>query len=191
MGPKPPKKHIGQEKLTSSHQSQGSPVNLVSPETLKPQGKKSRITPFQHKHALEYGHKQVSSVNGQESVVCLFCFHEGRDKVEVGPDSTRKRKSCTTIQYFSKPFTTDKYKSHLSQHKESWAKYSALSHSGKREYFDKYTKDTLPLEHHFSLTSDTISYIVPAPIVDIIIGELSFGRMRMGTTLIPRTRTRR
>jgi hypothetical protein len=43
-----------------------------------------KSTPFQTKHALEFGQEVVSKdAKGDVTVLCLFCIHEGRDNVEV------------------------------------------------------------------------------------------------------------
>ncbi|OQR98895.1 hypothetical protein ACHHYP_07627 [Achlya hypogyna] len=54
-------------------------------------------SPFQPKHALEYDLELVSTgPSGDQTVRCNFCAFEGRDKVEVGLGSTRKRKNRST-----------------------------------------------------------------------------------------------
>jgi hypothetical protein len=76
-----------------------------------------KSTPFQMKHALEFGLEVVSKdAKGDVTVQCLFCVHEGWDNVEVGSNSSRKRKGTLTIKYFTKPFAPFNYHSHLKQH---------------------------------------------------------------------------
>ncbi|OQR86203.1 hypothetical protein ACHHYP_10873 [Achlya hypogyna] len=71
----------------------------------------SRTTPFQPKHALEYGLELVSTgPSGDQTVRCNFSAFEGRDKVDVGLGSTRKRKNRSTIHYFKKPFKPESYR---------------------------------------------------------------------------------
>jgi hypothetical protein len=55
--------------------------------------------PFQTTHALEFDLEVVSKdARGDVNVQCLFCVYEGRDAIEVGGSSGRKRKACTTIK---------------------------------------------------------------------------------------------
>ncbi|KAH9574233.1 hypothetical protein CY35_01G045800 [Sphagnum magellanicum] len=87
-----------------------------------------KLTPFQVKHALEFGLKVISKdAKGDVIVWCFFCVHKGQDSVEVGGNSGRKRKATLTIKYFTKSFALFNYRCHLKQHAESWAAYQALS----------------------------------------------------------------
>ncbi|KAF0687742.1 Aste57867_20547 [Aphanomyces stellatus] len=100
-------------------------------------------TPYQPKHDLKYGLEVVrTDDDGDVTLRCLFCVHEGRDEVEVGPHSDRKRKQRSTIKFFKKPFTPHKYRSHHEgQHKESWALYQHLSVEEKQNYFTEKRED--------------------------------------------------
>ena len=62
-------------------------------------------TPFQAKHALEYGVELVKTEKGSvHTVRCLFCVFEGRDSVHVGSMTGRKRRSRQDIKYYMKVF---------------------------------------------------------------------------------------
>jgi hypothetical protein len=62
-------------------------LHLTMPPKLKVQ------TPFQAKHALEYGVELVKTEKGGVPTVrCLFCVFEGRDSVHVGSMTGCKRK---------------------------------------------------------------------------------------------------
>ena len=62
-------------------------------------------TPFQVKHALEYGVELVKTEKGGEHTVrCLLCGFEGRDSVHVGSMTGRKRRSRQDIKYYMKVF---------------------------------------------------------------------------------------
>jgi hypothetical protein len=71
-------------------------------------------TPFQRKHALEFGLEIVElQEKGNTPVMtgvrCLFCVYYGQD---VGPTSC-KRKPTNNIHIFKAPFIKQHYLSHL------------------------------------------------------------------------------
>jgi len=73
-----------------------------------------KSTPFQTKHALEFGLEVVSKdAKGDVIVWCLFCVHEGQDNMEVDSSSGRKQKATLTIKYFMKSFAPFNYHYHL------------------------------------------------------------------------------
>jgi len=133
-------------------------------------------TPFQRPHQLEYALEIVSTDgNGDVTVRCLFCLHDGRDTVDVRAGSTRKRKSRTDIKYFKKPFFPHQYRSHhTGQHAESWEKYQAASKEEKKRFFDGKVKAVNTLHRHMDLASDTLIFRIKSSIVDSIIGDLFF-----------------
>ncbi|KAF0699226.1 Aste57867_10191 [Aphanomyces stellatus] len=95
-----------------------------------------RTTPFQPKHALEFGLELMSADDdGEQTARCLFCVYEGRQKVEVGATTGRKRKERSSVHVFTKPFKPAQYRSHLKQHAASWETYQALSEREKAAYF--------------------------------------------------------
>ncbi|KDO25012.1 hypothetical protein SPRG_09742 [Saprolegnia parasitica CBS 223.65] len=135
----------------------------------------SRTTPFQSKHALEYGLELVAtSADGDQTVRCKFCVYEGRDKVEVCPGATRKRKSRTDIQFFKRPFKPENYRSHLKQHEASWAVYKELSLEKKKVYFTDKISSANTMHSFVDSSADTIVYTIKGTIVDDIIGDLFF-----------------
>jgi hypothetical protein len=133
-------------------------------------------TPFQATHALEFGLEVIKTEQkGDQTVRCLFCVYEGRNQVQVGLQTGRKRQSRSDIKYYVKPFAPQNYRSHLtSQHAESWAAYNALSQAGRRVYFTSKTKRVNTMHHHMDLEADTLVFKVNSPIVDTIIADLFF-----------------
>eukprot|EP00171_Calliarthron_tuberculosum_P000786 IDg786t1 len=98
--------------------------------------KKKVTTPFKPSHKLTYAVEVVSTTgSGVVTCRCLFCEHIGRDVVEVGPNSSRKRKARTGVHYFTAPFTSAKYKSHhKGQHEAYWAEYRRRRSRTRRSY---------------------------------------------------------
>ena len=136
-----------------------------------------KTTPFQAKHALEYGVELIKTEKGGvQTVRCLFCVFEGRDIVQAGSLTGRKRKSRTDIKYYRKPFAPQNYRSHnTSQHTASWDEYSQLSKEDKAAYFvNKKEKRVNTLHHHLDLSGDTLVYTVQPAIVDTIIADMFF-----------------
>ena len=68
------------------------------------------------------------------SVVCLMCTNFGRDNDD---EADRKRKRTSNDKYFTAPWRTDSFVSHLrKQHAASmWDNYKKLSSAEKRCYF--------------------------------------------------------
>lgn len=134
-----------------------------------------RNTPFQPKHSLEYGLEVTNEGVDGQVVRCKFCLYEGREVVVTGPGSDRKRKSRVDIQYFYKPFTPYKYKSHHEgQHAESWEYYQTLSNEDKIDFFSGKKKLVNTLHHHLDTASDLLTFKIKPSIVDVIIGDLFF-----------------
>ncbi len=134
-----------------------------------------KSTPFQTKHALEFG-LEVISKDAKRDVILqhLLCVHECWDGVEVGDSLGRKRKSISTIKYFTKSFTPFNYHYHLKQHIESWATYQTLSDQDKKEYFKSKVKRINTLHQHMDLITDSIKFVISANIVNTIIGNIFF-----------------
>ena len=145
-------------------------LRLTMPPKLKVQ------TPFQAKHALEYGVELVKTEKGGiHTVRCLFCVFEGRDSVRVGSMTGRKRKSRQDIKYYMKPFSPQNCRSHNSgQHAESWAAYAELSAEDKRNDFTGKVKRGNTLDQHYDLEGDSLVFSVQPPIIDIIVGDMFF-----------------
>lgn len=107
---------------------------------------KKQATPFQKAHALEFAVEIVSTdARGDVTVRCLFCLYEGRDIAEVGVTG-RKRKYRSDIQYFMKPLSPFKYRSHHEgHHTVSWTEYQGLSVDQKKQHFNRRIKQRLVL----------------------------------------------
>ena len=103
---------------------------------------KKADTPFQADHELKFAMQVVSrDSSGDATVQCKFCAFMGREKVEVGPHTARKRQRRDTDKLFTKPFLCHKYRSHHeSSHAEAWAEYQTLSTHDQKHFFDKHVK---------------------------------------------------
>ena len=67
------------------------------------------------------------------SAVCLMCTNFGRDDID---EADRKRKRTTNDKYFTPPWRSDNFVSHLrTQHSSMWEEYRNLSTVEKRSYF--------------------------------------------------------
>jgi hypothetical protein len=143
--------------------------------TMTSKGKK-KATPYQHSHSLDFTLEVVSTAaNGDVTAKCKFCMYEGWDVVQHNGNSTHKCKHCSDIQYFTKSFNPHKYRSHhAGQHKESWAWYQTLSVEDKKQFFDAKIPVTNTLHQHMDLAIDTLTFLINAPIVETIIGDMFF-----------------
>uniref|UniRef100_M4BWZ7 Uncharacterized protein n=1 Tax=Hyaloperonospora arabidopsidis (strain Emoy2) TaxID=559515 RepID=M4BWZ7_HYAAE len=135
-----------------------------------------KTTPFQEKHALEFGLELIKTEKGgAQPVRCLFCIYDRRDKVKIGRSTGRKRKSRVDIKYYTKPFSPQNYRSHnTTQHGKAWAEYSELCKAEKREYFTEKTMIVNTLHHYLDVESDTMEFKVSPPIVETFIGDMFF-----------------
>ncbi len=71
-----------------------------------------KTMPYQLGHGLTYAIEVVSTTfNDDVTCRCKFYVYEGCDEVEVGVTGC-KRKQRFDIQYFTKLFLPDKYRSH-------------------------------------------------------------------------------
>ncbi len=133
----------------------------------------SRQTPFQDKHAMEYGFQPMQrSVGGVITTVqCLFCVHIGRKKHE-SPGVKHQRTKNT--QLFQFPFQPEAYKNHHeSQHHEDWTSYQLLSHQEKAAFFKK--KEVSGIHNFLDKDKDSLQFIISRPmIVDDVVGDLFF-----------------
>uniref|UniRef100_M4BQY7 DUF4371 domain-containing protein n=1 Tax=Hyaloperonospora arabidopsidis (strain Emoy2) TaxID=559515 RepID=M4BQY7_HYAAE len=135
-----------------------------------------KTTPLQEKHALEFLLELIKTKKGgAQTVGCLFCIYDRRDKVEVGSSTGRKRKSRVDIKCYTKPFAPQNYRSHNKmQHGKAWAEYSELRNAEKREYFTGKTKIVNTLHHCLDVEGDTMEFKVSPPIIETIIGDMFF-----------------
>ncbi|CAM6064274.1 unnamed protein product, partial [Sphagnum tenellum] len=139
---------------------------------------KKPATPFQPAHCLQFGLKIAKEANKRVmSVRCNFCAFFGRAKVKAGDEHAvekRQRSSCNDTKYWTS-FAPQNYRSHHeSQHADLWAEYSALSNEKKHTHFDGKANHVNTLHQYLDLESDSLTFHVSAPIVDIIIADLFF-----------------
>jgi hypothetical protein len=67
------------------------------------------------------------------SVVCLMCTNFGGDNDD---DGNRKRKRTSNDKYYTAPWRSDNFVSHLcKQHATMWEEYKKLTHEGKKSFF--------------------------------------------------------
>jgi hypothetical protein len=149
--------------------------------SLKMPPRKKRVTPFQRKHALEFGlcvtQKTVTNPTAIVAVACLFCVYFAREAKAAA------RKGVTSnVKYFTSPFRPENYRQHYErQHPERWSEYKECSDEEKTKYF----KQEIPLKqtlHAFYGTKQVaLKFVIDAPIVDVVIGDaLASGRYRWG-----------
>jgi len=134
-----------------------------------------RTTPFQRKHALEFGLEIVEfeekcNMSVVTGVRCLFCVYHGRH-VEL---TSRKRKPTDNIHIFKAPFIKQYYLSHLKQHAETWEEYKELSVDDKKVYFNGKIKRANTMHMYIDTNQDAIHFTILLPIVDVIIKELFY-----------------
>ncbi len=108
-----------------------------SMETFEPTPKRpckagARKTPFQTKHAIQYGLSIIACNPISSEVVaihCQFCICFGREGAS--------KKSSMTWTFEGPPFRTNNYMQHLRlSHKTRWEEYQGLAHKEKSKYFD-------------------------------------------------------
>ncbi|CAK9263073.1 unnamed protein product [Sphagnum jensenii] len=142
-------------------------------ETSEPAPKRpcktgARKTPFQTKHAIQYGlsitaHDPVSSE--VVAVRCQFCICFGREG--------SSKKSSTTWTFEGPPFRTDNYTQHLRlNHKTRWEEYQGLAHQEKSKYFDVAVKHAETICHYIESRSEAITLTISSSIFDVVIGDM-------------------
>jgi hypothetical protein len=139
---------------------------------------KNPATPFQPAHCLQFGLKIVEEANKRITSVCRnFCAFFGRATVKASDEHAgekRQRSSRNDTKYWTS-FAPQNYRSHHElQHADLWAEYSALSNEEKCMHFDGKANRTNTLHRYLDLESDSLTFHVSAPIVDVIIAELFF-----------------
>jgi hypothetical protein len=95
----------------------------------------SKAKTFQQEWILKYG-LEVStrdpSTSNVTSALCKFCSQFGREDEDA---EERKRKRTTNVKYFSYPWRSDNFSSHLKlQHTTKWNEYNCLSFEEKRNF---------------------------------------------------------
>ena len=135
---------------------------------------KSRNTPFQDKHLLEFALKvtQRNAKTGKVCAVrCQFCSFYGREEL-LGQKREREQTMNDKIwESFRKEYYR---KHHLDQHSTRWAEYKSLSNVEKEAYFidKRQYKDTIP--NHFGQINTHIIFRISSSIVEKIIGDIFF-----------------
>ena len=127
-------------------------------------------TPFLPRHSHDYA-VRVTQRNAESVVVaveCLFCVYFGRES-KVGA----KRKKTENIKYFSRPFRADNYRQHhVTQHPQRWEQYQEANHEEKKRFFEENRPIKETLHHHYGVKQVQQRYLINAPIVEVIIGEM-------------------
>lgn len=134
--------------------------------------KSKAIIKFLPTHATTYGLKVSArhpSSGEVSSCVCRFCIAFGREEKIGG-----KRARTTNMKYFQ-TFRTDGYQRHLSTaHAQKWAEYQQLeSKEDKEQFFKSQTSYVNSLDAHLE-DKQQIHFLINAPIVETVIGELLF-----------------
>jgi hypothetical protein len=134
-----------------------------------------RTTPFQHKHALEFGLEIVEfekkgNTSIMTSMCCLFYMYHGQD-VRL---ASHKHKPTDNIHIFKMSFIKQHYLSHLNQHVETWEEYNELFIDDKKVYFDDKVKCANTMHMYIDTSQDAICFTISLPIVNIIIKELFY-----------------
>lgn len=102
------------------------------------------------------------------SAECLFCVYFGRE-VKVGS----KRKNTANIKYFTRPFRADNYKQHHEQqHPIRWNEYKNASMEDKQTFFEQSRPVKETLHAFFGPKQTTRRFLINAPIVNVIIGDM-------------------
>ncbi|CAN5968456.1 unnamed protein product, partial [Sphagnum jensenii] len=113
----------------------------------------ARKTPFQTKHALQYGLSISARDPGSSEVVavrCQFCVCFGREVIS--------KKSSTTWTFEGPPFRTDNYTQHLRlNHKTRWEEYQGLAQQEKSKYFNVAIKHAETICHYIESRSEAIT----------------------------------
>jgi hypothetical protein len=125
-------------------------------------------TPFQTKHAIQYGLSITTRDPMSSEVVavrCQFCIcfgHEGSSK-----------KSLMTWMFEGPPFRTNNYTQHLRlNHKTRWEEYQGLAHQEKSKYFDIAVKHAETICHYIEPRFEAITLTISSNIIDVVIGNM-------------------
>ena len=117
------------------------------------------------------------------SVVCLICTNFGRKDIDEG-NRKRKRKQTANDKYFTSPWRTDSFVSHLrtQQHSSIWEEYKNLSSAEKKTYLATFESPEVVTLRSFkqpeaSTTAKIIakqkcSFVIDADIVTKVIVDL-------------------
>ncbi len=139
---------------------------------------KKPATLFQPAHCFQFGLKIAEEANKRvTSVHCNFCAFFGHAKVKAGDEHAgekRQRSSRNNTKYWTS-FALQNYRNHHeSQHADLWAEYNTLSNEEKCTHFDGKANRANTLHRYIDLESDSLTFHVSAPIIDVIIANLFF-----------------
>jgi hypothetical protein len=120
-----------------------------------------RSTPFQEKHAVQYGHeistRDPATTTG--TVMCWYCRFFGRAE-KVG----QKRKPSSVTKSFKVPFHPALYTQHLEgQHSFKWTEYQALAATEKESFFISVVPVVNTLNTHFVGAEDQFFLTLTRP----------------------------
>ena len=136
-----------------------------------------RNTPFQSRHALEFGLRISKRSAGASStvvtVVCRFCEVFGKEESA----EERKRSRLDRVKYFKSPFRKDNFSSHIQRmHSSKWTEYCELDSGAKNSFFDiGSSSGSQATMHAFSGPhTPPLRALIDKDIVDIIIDNMMF-----------------
>jgi hypothetical protein len=143
-------------------------MDIAEPAAKRPCKASARKTPFQPKHAMQYGLSVTARDPTTSEVVdvrCQFCVCFGREG--------SSKKSSTTWTFEGPPFRIDNYTQHFRlNHKSRWAEYQGLAPQEKSKYFDVAVKHAETLCHYIENKSAAIMLSDKNNIVDVVIGDM-------------------
>ena len=128
------------------------------------------------KHEIKFALKVIyrdPETKNVVSVRCQFCVYFGKEDATQNP---RKRARTDNTMSWTDNWRVDLFKNHhLSSHPSIWEIYNTSTEAQKLSFFDDKIafKDTI-LTHFKSPISRLQYFIIKAPIVNILIGEMFF-----------------
>ncbi|CAK9222779.1 unnamed protein product [Sphagnum troendelagicum] len=139
---------------------------------------KKPATPFQLAHCFQFKLKIAEEANKRLTLVrSNFCAFFGHTKVKASEEHAgekRQRSSRNDTKYWTS-FASQNYRSHHeSQHVDLWPEYSVLSKEEKCTHFDGKANHANTLHRYVDLESDSLTFHMSAPIVNIIITNIFF-----------------
>lgn len=125
---------------------------------------------YRSSYKLEYGMGKCTD----GSASCLFCVTFGSEQPEPGEENKeRKRKRTDRQKFFTAPFVTAQFISHLkTMHAKKYAAFTELSHAARENFFKVEVKHTDTVKNYFEAENNTLEVFIDKPIVDILIGTL-------------------
>ena len=137
----------------------------------------NRNTPFQSRHAVEFGLQICERDAGASSTVvktvCRFCKVFGKEEAVV----ERKCRHSDCVKYFKAPFWKENFSSHNKRmHSSKWTKYCELDSGANNSFFDIGSSSGSQATIHVFSGPHTLPFraLIDKDIVDIIIGNMIF-----------------